>query len=220
MNAEKVLRGVNTVLMILILCVGGYLLVAPVLPELRFLTSQRSSDESVVVQSRSEDLTASFARLPIAGSVNDDAELVPSESVTAPEVDEFSLTIPSIQLDRSVGSSSFDSDDLWDGIWHKKRTGDPFHGGNMVITAHRFLYLGRQDTFYHLPKVAVGDQIFLEWGGEEYGYQVTEVFEVTADQVEIEADTEEHVLTLYTCTPLWTSARRFVVRAEPIINSI
>ena len=38
------------------------------------------------------------------------------------------------------------------------------------------------------------------------------------DQIEIENNTNESILTLYTCFPLWTSVKRLVVRAKLIDN--
>ena len=210
MNRLAVLRWVNRILFCAIIAVGLYLLMIPILPEIVFRMNQ--STQRVSTSSSSVDQQFESKTLPLSASVDE----VVVDRRPAPVVDTFSLRIPSIQLENSVGSSSFDSDDLWNGIWHKKRTGDPFNGGNMVVTAHRFLYLGSRDTFYHLPKIQIDDRIYVTWGGQEYEYRVMETFEVTADQVSIEDSTEEHILTLYTCTPLWTSARRFVVRAVPV----
>jgi LPXTG-site transpeptidase (sortase) family protein len=86
----------------------------------------------------------------------------------------------------------------------------------MVITAHRFMYRGVHNTFYHLPKVEIGDIVTVRWEGQDYRYQIKETKIVTPDQTSIEAPTEEPQLTLYTCTPLWKSTHRFVVIAKPL----
>lgn len=220
MSLYRFFRSLNYVLYAIIILMSGYLMLLPIFPEVSFRVvdvyeSLRGEEE--------ENNPGAGGVLPKASirevvEVPTDEGLEPEEQKTPPiRVDEFGITIPSIRLENSTGLTSFDEDDLWKGIWHKKRSGDPINGGNMVITAHRFLYTGYQDTFYHLPKVEVGEEIRLNWGGEEFVYEVTETFEVNADQVEIEERTDEHILTLYTCTPLWTSQRRFVVRAEPKI---
>lgn len=102
------------------------------------------------------------------------------------------------------------------GIWRRPHSSDPTRGGNTVLVAHRYLYTSGPDTFYHLPKVDIGKHIILYWNGKKYEYKVFETKVVDPDEVEIEKDTLEPTLTLYTCTPLWTSAKRFVVRAKPV----
>lgn len=128
----------------------------------------------------------------------------------------FNLQIPSIGVDVKIVEGDSDSSlDL--GVWRRPDTGDPENGGNMVLTGHRFQYLPPNNTtFYHLPKVEVGDEIIVYWDEIEYDYIVNETFVVEPDAVEIEEDSAYPMLTLYTCTPLWTADKRFVVRAEPV----
>ncbi|MFS8130521.1 MAG: sortase domain-bontaining protein [Candidatus Dojkabacteria bacterium] len=48
-------------------------------------------------------------------------------------------------------------------------------------------------------------------------YEVYTTFEVTPDHIEILNDSGiKHELTLYTCTPIYTSDRRLVVKAKLI----
>ena len=220
MNLYRFFRNLNYFLYVMIAFVSGYLMLLPVLPEVSFrIVSAYEEWREDAVEDKVEVTSEVGGVLPKA-SIREVVEVLDDEEVEEEKnppvaIDDFKISIPSIRLENSTGLTSFDEDDLWKGIWHKKPTGDPVNGGNMVITAHRFLYTGYQDTFYHLPKVQPGEEILLEWGGEEYRYEVTETFEVNADQIEIEETTEEHILTLYTCTPLWTSQKRFVVRAVP-----
>jgi len=124
------------------------------------------------------------------------------------------IQIQNINLDSNIHSSN-NSKSLYKGIWHKSNSGNPIKKSNMVITAHRFMYTNNSDTFYHLPKLKINDTIIITWEGKDYNYQVVETKIVNPDQIEIEAPTKEHILTLYTCTPLWTSSQRFVVIAVP-----
>ncbi|HZM63945.1 MAG TPA: sortase, partial [Candidatus Saccharimonadales bacterium] len=55
--------------------------------------------------------------------------------------------------------------------------------------------------------------IFLYWEQTKYHYKVQEVFVVKPTAVEVESATDEDVLTLYTCTPLWSGRDRLVIRA-------
>lgn len=123
------------------------------------------------------------------------------------------IIIPAIGVDMIIVEGSTD-DSLSLGAWRRPKTSTPDVGGNTVITAHRFQYLKPEgETFYNMDKIEYGDAIIVYWGGVPYIYYVTEVFEVTPTDVYVEDNTDYPLLTLYTCTPMWTSERRLVVRA-------
>jgi sortase A len=125
------------------------------------------------------------------------------------------LLIPKIGVDGLV----YESEDpvvLNYGIWRRPQTSTPDRGGNTVFVAHRYLYTTGINTFYHLPKMEVGDQFFVYWQQKQYTYEVFTVDTVLPTEIEIEENTEEPIVTLYTCTPLWTSEYRLVVRARLI----
>ncbi|MEA3356907.1 MAG: class E sortase, partial [Patescibacteria group bacterium] len=126
------------------------------------------------------------------------------------------LVIPCIGVDALIAEGET-GDALDRGVWHRPRTGSPDSGGNMVLTAHRFKYLPPNNlTFYHLDKIRKSDKVIVYWNEIEYDYVVTEVFIVDPDRVDIEDESVSPVLTLYTCTPLWTADQRLVVIAEPV----
>lgn len=133
-----------------------------------------------------------------------------------PNASENTIVIPAIGVNIPIVEGSGE-DSLSKGAWHRPGTGDPESGGNMVITGHRFQYLPPNNlTFYHLNKVEEGDDIIVYWNKMEYDYVVVETFVVNPEDLEVEEETAYHVLTLYTCTPLWTADKRLVVRAEPV----
>jgi len=101
------------------------------------------------------------------------------------------------------------------GVWHLPRTSTPDKGGNTVLSAHRWKYKPPDPrTFYNLDKMEVGDDIEIIWQGQKYVYRVKKVFEVTPDKVEILSPSGKPELTLFTCTPLYSTDRRLVVKAE------
>lgn len=112
---------------------------------------------------------------------------------------------------------------LEEGAWHRfPERGDPEEGGNFIVSAHRFS-LGvtpdqtrRKSPFYHIDKLAVGDQIIVDFKGKRYAYAVEEAKNVAPDQVEIESETDEPRLTLYTCTLKGESDGREVFFAKPL----
>jgi LPXTG-site transpeptidase (sortase) family protein len=99
------------------------------------------------------------------------------------------------------------------GIWRRPQTSTPDKGSNTVLAAHRFQFTSGNNTFYNLDKVAIGDKLEIVWEGVRYVYTVTKTQEVLSRDIEIEGPTELPTLTLYTCTPLWTSEKRLVVSA-------
>lgn len=131
--------------------------------------------------------------------------------------EEYQLVIPKIEVNTAIlESSSIAILDQQEGVWHEPNTGNPTEEGNMVIAGHRFQYLPpNKTTFYHLDKLKEGDEIFVRWGTEEYRYVVKKSFVVKPQQVEIRNATPGlKELTLYTCTPIGSNARRLVVKAE------
>jgi len=126
------------------------------------------------------------------------------------------LVLPGIALDEEIIVGS-DPNNIHRGAWHRPRTSTPDKGGNTVIVGHRFSY-NSPATFYHLDKVEVGDTFAVWWQGQEYVYRVFQTRVVEATAVEIEDNTENPIVTLYTCTPVWTAVDRLVIRAE-LVNT-
>ncbi len=103
------------------------------------------------------------------------------------------------------------------GVWHLPRTSTPDKGGNTVLSAHRWKYKPPDPrTFYDLNKLDIGDKIKVIWQGKEYIYKVRDIFEVTPDQVEVLGPDDKPELTLFTCTPLYSTARRLIIKADLI----
>jgi len=85
------------------------------------------------------------------------------------------------------------------------------------MVGHRFQYTTGPNTFYLLDKLSIGDEISVYWNKIKYRYSVSHISIVEPTQLEIEAATDYPILTLYTCTPLWTAKNRLVVVATPIL---
>lgn len=110
-----------------------------------------------------------------------------------------------------------------DGFWHFPTTSFPGEKGNSVIIGHRFLHLPpRKDTFFNLEDIKIGETIVISQNTdpnnpeeEEYlNYIVTETKIVEPNDMSVIQQTDDYRLTLITCTPLWTSEKRFVVIAK------
>ncbi len=122
------------------------------------------------------------------------------------------LIIPSIYLYTKITEGP-DMSALDNGAWRRPGTSTPKLGGNTVLAGHRFTYQGKS-IFYNLDQVKIGDNIGLTYDGETYEYKVREVSVVEPTNLNIEAPTDDNILTLYTCTPLWSTDKRLVIVAE------
>lgn len=146
-------------------------------------------------------------------------EPINAKELPAPAGDK--VYIPKIGV--SVDLTSGGAEALEKGAWHRfPERGDPSVGGNFIISAHRFS-LGptpgqtrQKSPFYHIDKLAIGDQILVDFQGKRYGYEIIEEKSVKPNQVEIEAESEQPKLTLYTCTLKGESDGREVFIAKPL----
>lgn len=149
---------------------------------------------------------------PGGGYVYKTAQLSGDQSGKKDIPKENRLVIPSIQLnDEIIDGATFHALDK--GIWHRPATSNPIDGGNMVIAGHRFRYTSI-GNFYSLDKVKVGDKISVYWDQKEYVYQVDNILVVPPSDLGIEDNTSEPRLTLYTCTPYWSSTDRLVIQSK------
>lgn len=128
-------------------------------------------------------------------------------------VKENVLVIPKIQVDAGIFEGDAD-ETLHLGIWRRPNGSTPLSGGNTILTAHRMTFINGPNTFYHLDKLAAGDDVFVIWEEREFHYSVTETKIVEDTATYIENPSDESKLTLYTCHPLNSSANRLVVVAE------
>ena len=186
----KGLKYINLILSFVVFFLGMYITLMPVIPEIKF-NVVKAKDNGFIYPS----------------------QIAPADFVPKKEIPlENRLVIPEIGVDGELNEG--DKAALEMGLWHRPGTSNPALGGNTVIVAHRFLYSSGPITFYHLDKMQIGDEFSIYWEGKEYVYKVFDIFEVNPDQTEIEEDTVNNIVTLYTCTPLYTANKRLVVRAE------
>lgn len=123
------------------------------------------------------------------------------------------LTIPSIGVDTDIQEATYDNyeEALKRGVWRVSNFGAPNGTGKPVIlAAHRFGYLAwtnlyrRENSFYNLPKLKIGDTVEIIYQQRKYLYEVyatakgSEITDYSAD------------LILYTCETLTGPERIFV----------
>ncbi len=200
-HTETKLRTFNNALTVIVIALGVYIMIFPFLPHLD-LWLDKAADNTGGVR--------------YSGLLAQENNVADDNLVAAPE--DNRLVIPGIQVDNPLILGS-DPENVNRGVWHRPHTSTPDQGGNTVLVAHRFSY-NSPATFYHLDKMANGDTFAVWWEGQEYVYEVFETVVVDATAIEIESNTEEPIVTLYTCTPVWTAVDRLVVKARLVNTDI
>lgn len=162
--------------------------------------------------------------LAVAPVLPDPAEGQVAKDVTSkkPEIKDDRLYIPSINVAVTiVGGDSPAA--LEQGAWHRKpENGDPVKGGNFVLSAHRFTlgWTPRQtqinSPFYHIDKIQLKDQMYVDFQGKRYAYEVSKLYKVDKKASEIEHASVEPKMTLYSCDLRGENAGRVVVEAKPM----
>jgi sortase A len=122
--------------------------------------------------------------------------------------------------------SGTDASTLEKGVWWRfPDRGSPTTGGNFILSAHRF-FLGytpqgtrEKSPFYRLNEVQPGDKIKVYYKDKWYEYEVTKNYAVDRSAVEIENQTGEAKMTLYTCSLAGEADGRVVVDAKPLFDN-
>lgn len=107
---------------------------------------------------------------------------------------------------------------LQHGVVHYPGTAKPGQAGNFFVTGHSSYYYGEfQSVFARLHELDIGDEYWVYYGGDKHRYRITEKYEVKPSDVSVlNQPTDVRSATLMTCTPVGTTLRRLIVRAEEI----
>jgi sortase A len=137
-------------------------------------------------------------------------EDVPDPSVRRPIQIIGRIQIPRIRLDADLRDQiTQESIDLGPSHWPGTAAAGGY--GNVVIGGHRSSHSA---PFHDLGVLQAGDSIVLiDTAGRAFTYHVTEQFVVDPDAMWITDQEPGHMLTLFTCHPIGSSAQRLVIRA-------
>lgn len=200
--------------------VGAGIVLYPFFPKVGY--ALHKPDQVLPYESNLLNKTAKVTTLPGTNAVNGSAAITPrvkgiNAKATKPKPKTNRLVIPSIGVDMPILEGPTEKTLDRGGAWHIPNTSDPVKGGNFVISGHRWKYLPPSSmTLYLLDKVQDGDPIIVYWQGVEYDYIVTGHKIVNPNQTDILNDTAQPRLTVFTCTPLFSTARRLVLFADLI----
>jgi sortase A len=157
------------------------------------------------------------ANLPVSSSIDLNTADDESDSRDRIQIEKMGIEVPYFN-DNTPAT-------LEKGAWWRfPDRGNPEKGGNFILSAHRF-YLGKtpagtkaRSPFYHLDSLNEGDKIRIFYVGKWYEYEVTKRYSVKPDAVEIEGESVEPKLTLYTCTLQGSADGRVVIEALPLFE--
>ena len=131
-----------------------------------------------------------------------------------PEILSNLLIIPKIGVKIPIVEGN-DESALNKGAWRLPETSTPDKGSNTVVTGHRWKYRPPSEkTFYLLDKLEIGDTFKITWDNKDYNYKVIGVSVVLPTDVWVLNPTAKSIVTLITCTPLFSVSKRLIVKAE------
>ena len=201
-SSQRTWNQFNTALFIVVIAIGLYLVFLPLIPEVQYLVSQYGAKS----KSYSYQCSSDFRSDEIESVLLFAGEMPPPK-------DQNLLFVPKMGVNAVIneGNSVLA---LEKGVWHRPKSSSPDLGSNTVLVAHRFLYTSGPNTFYHLDKLSVGDHFSIWWSGIRYEYEVFLTETVYPSDLKIEASSTEQLVTLWTCTPLFSASKRLVVVAK------
>jgi len=120
------------------------------------------------------------------------------------------IRIPRLGLDKAV-VEGVELSDLRRGPGHYANTPLPGQPGNSAIAGHRTTYGA---PFFRLDEMKPGDPIFVSTVQGAFRYEVSKVFVVKPDKVDVLDPSVGDQLTLTTCNPRFSAAERLVVIAD------
>jgi sortase A len=157
---------------------------------------------------------------PLFGMQQADVKMIVDSNAPGAKGDR--LFIPQIDVDVAIVEGT-DISVLDQGAWHRQpQNGDPEKGGNFILSAHRFSMgwtpqqTRAKSPFYRIDQLKKGDEFFIDWHGNRYAYKVARHYDVPRTATEIEAESDDSKLTLYSCDLRGESAGRVVIEATPL----
>ncbi len=127
------------------------------------------------------------------------------------------LIITKIGVNAPIVESQNADVGLSKGAWRIPESSTPDKGSNTVLSGHRFKYLPPNNlTFYLFDKLSPGDIVYVVWDGKDYYYRIRETKVVEPTELSILDPSDKPILTMFTCTPIYSTAQRLVVIADLI----
>jgi sortase A len=148
---------------------------------------------------------------PIPDSLQALAEMITPEPIpTRGPEQPTRVVIPSLGVDHPVVMGD-DWEALKQGVGHTPWSANPGNEGNCILAAHNDIFGA---VFRQLPKMELGDEIYVHTDTQVYRYVVKATHVVEPTQVDLMNPTAQPVLTLISSYPYLIDNMRIVVIAE------
>ena len=151
------------------------------------------------------NFTSGVPLIPVTGFRQGIITKLEPQQIAYTHLGEEWLDVPALALETAIIGVPKENDN-WDVTWLGSQIGwlegsaQLGHKGNSVLTAHVWDALNKPGPFYGLEKLKYGDQVILHAWGQEYVYEVREVFSVKPENVKAMLKHQEKAwLTLVTC---------------------
>ena len=155
-------------------------------------------------------------------TLDDQAAAAPIDKNAPPEViiNKINVKAPVIFDQKTVNEGSFQKA-LQHGVVHYPNTAMPGQQGNVVIFGHSsgqwWAPGDYKFVFTLLDKLVYGDIIFINYQGVHYIYRVSNISVVAPSDLTVLNQGGSNTLTLITCTPVGTSAKRLIIQAQQTV---
>ncbi|MDD4352228.1 MAG: sortase [Candidatus Gracilibacteria bacterium] len=187
-----------------------------------------ASDSEVSTPNEEKEVPAEAPKESLPAQANFvNTPSIPSPPVASQNVNEvpigveYRLIIPKISVNAPIiDTDIFDEaswkEDLLKGIGHYG--GDPGKGSKIVLTAHSSWWVPHEygEIFRYLYKLEAGDQIYIDYAGERYTYEVLNQEVVGPNTPSIVSNYGYEELVLFTCYPYNSWTNRLVVYTKKI----
>lgn len=180
-KGDKRLRAVNRLLFAAIIAINGYVILAPLWPNVTYRVKTATTKPLAETDFSTLDRRTNH------------------------------LVIPSLRLDKPINEGSDASTlnkGIWH---EPTTSAPDKGSNTVLSGHRWLYNNPTSAVFYNLDKVRKDDKIVAVWNQKIYVYRVIEVKTVPPTAVEIENPSTDNHLTLYTCTPLWTATDRLVI---------
>lgn len=190
--------------------------------------------QGLIKQEMASDVTSKLGRVPslsVAGQ--NEGELLaflpqvgpPENRIIIPKLDlNVPIVIPSSDALMAEDWTRLEHDiqeGLEDGVVHYPGTARPGQAGNFFLTGHSSYFPWAEgdykSVFARLHALEVGDEYWVFYGGDRHRYIVQEKKEVKPSDVSVlDQPLSRRLSTLMTCTPIGTTLRRLIIRAQEV----
>lgn len=152
-----------------------------------------------------------------------------TEKIDTQEIlSEFTITVPALGIKDAKVQTGVDgtNDNIYlkvlkEAIAHFRGSALPGEAGNIFLFGHSMLPILARGTyesiFTNLPRLKKGDVIYVEYGDQDFSYQINQTAVVDPKDVFVLRQPQnQQLLTLMTCIPPGFGSDRFVAIAERI----